>query len=186
MVLNHNIVGRTVDLRPVEVSDAEFILTLRNSPLGQYLHPIKISLKEEVEWIKAQRERAGDYFFIIQDKSGKRIGTVGLKDVAGDCGETSRFISQGSPVQNTEANLLIMDFAFDDVGIERMEGSVAAENRKMLSLQKKFGFVFDDNIIEMDGIMVHRARIERAFYKEKRPKIDQLVQSASLIGQSHA
>lgn len=176
MVYNQEINGKTVVLRPVEESDAAFVVKLRNSELAQYLHPVGNSVEEQKEWICRQREQPGDYYFIMLDLDGKRIGTVGLSSIEGDCGETSRFISYGSPLQNTETNLLITDFAFDIVGLSRIEGYVAAENIGVISLQKRFGYVFEDETKEKDGIPVRYARLDRENYYRKRPKVLKLLE----------
>lgn len=178
MVYNDIIRGKTVTLRAVECSDAEFITQIRNSDLAQYLHAVGTDVHAQERWIEAQRAREGDYYFMMLDPDGRRIGTVGLSSIVGECGETSRFISYGTPVQNIETNMLITDFAFDVVGLTRIEGYVAAANGGVISLQKKFGYVFETEAKEKDDILVRFARLDCQDYKKKRPKIERLIHAA--------
>lgn len=171
MVFDQIIHGKTILLRAVDVSDAEFIVQIRNSNMAKYLHAVTPAADAQAEWIKQQRQRKGDYYFIICDLKGNQIGTVGLSGIEGGCGETSRFISYGSPLQNTEANILITDFAFDTIGLNRIEGYVAVQNTGVISLQKKFGYIFEDQVKQKDGINVRFARLDKADYWKKRKKI---------------
>lgn len=163
-------------MRAVEVTDAQFIVEIRNSELAKYLHSVGASVAAQEQWIQRQRKRAGDYYFMMLDQEGNSIGTVGLSSIEGDCGETSRFISFGTPLQNTETNLLITDFAFNIVGLSRIEGYVGARNIGVISLQKKFGYIFEDEEKEVDGMAVRFARLTKESYMRKRAKIAELIQ----------
>jgi len=176
MVYKKIIHGNSVDLRPVEKCDAAYIIDLRNSQLARYLHPVGSSIEAQEQWIEKQRSREGDYYFMMLDKEGERIGTVGLSSIIGECGETSRFISTGTPLQNTETNLLITDFAFSEAGLTRIEGYVSTDNISVISLQKRFGYVFEDEVKEKDGIPVRYARLLKEDYLKKRPRIVSLIE----------
>lgn len=176
MVYGYSIEGRTVTLRAVEISDAPFIVAIRNSELAKHLHTVDTSVEAQEKWIAAQREREGDYYFMVLDQERQPIGTVGLSSIERGRGETSRFISYGSPLQNTETNLLITDFAFGIVGVERIEGYVAAANISVISLQKKFGYVFEDEVKGKDGMGVRFARLDKESYLMKRPKIMRIIE----------
>ena len=176
MIYDGIIHGKSVDLRPVEKSDAAYIIELRNSQLAKYLHPVGTSIEAQEQWIEKQRSRDGDYYFMMLDKAGKCIGTVGLSSIIGECGETSRFISTGTPLQNTETNLLITDFAFSVAGLIRIEGYVSTDNIGVISLQKRFGYVFEDEVKEKDGIPVRYARLWKDDYLKQRPKIVSLIE----------
>ncbi len=179
MVYDQIIRGGTVTLRPVERGDAAFIIRLRNSELARHLHPVGDSVPEQEAWIERQRAREGDYYFMMLGPDGEPIGTVGLSSIEGECGETSRFISFGTPLQNTETNLLITDFAFGPAGLTRIEGYVGAANIGVISLQKKFGYVFEDEVKEKDGIPVRYARLLKEDYLKKRPKILKIIEAVA-------
>ena len=58
------IYGNNIDLRPVEIDDAEFILSLRIDPkLNQYLSPVENDLEKQREWIKNYRLYSRDLYY---------------------------------------------------------------------------------------------------------------------------
>lgn len=179
MVYDSELKGKNISLVPVETSDADFIVKIRNDvDKCRYLHKVSSAAEAQARWIEEQRSREGDYYFLIKDLNGKKIGTIGLSNIADGCGETSRFVSYGSPLENVEANLLITDFAFDTVGLKRIRGYVCAQNKKVISLQKRFGYLFDDFESIVDGMDVRFATLTREDYRRKRSKIVMLLEKA--------
>ena len=58
------IYGNNIDLRPVEIDDAKFILSLRIDPkLNQYLSPVENDLEKQREWIKNYRLYSRDLYY---------------------------------------------------------------------------------------------------------------------------
>ena len=58
------IYGNNIDLRPVEIDDAEFILSLRiDQKLNQYLSPVENDLEKQREWIKNYRLYSRDLYY---------------------------------------------------------------------------------------------------------------------------
>ena len=71
MVLDHVIEGRSVRLRSACLADVEFTYNIRQDKEKiQYLHQVSGTLKEQEEWLTKQRERQGDYFFVVETKEG--------------------------------------------------------------------------------------------------------------------
>ena len=76
------ILGKNIDLRLVEIDDAEFILALRLDPeLNQYISPVENDLDKQREWIKSHRLYSRDFYFIIQNKKQKPVGTIRIYDI---------------------------------------------------------------------------------------------------------
>ena len=76
------ILGTNIDLRPVEIDDAAFILSLRLDPeLNQYLSQVENDLDKQREWIKSHRLYSKDFYFIIQNKTRKPVGTIRVYDI---------------------------------------------------------------------------------------------------------
>ena len=175
------IIGKNIDLLPVEVGHAQFIVDLRNDKEKcKYIHNVSDSLDDQIRWIEAQRKREGDYYFIIANKNGTSLGTVGLSSIVGKCGETSRFVSYGNAIENVEANLLITDFAFDVIGLDYIKGYVGVENKKVISLQKKFGYIFDEEPSELDGMLIRYATLTPIDYMSRRDSIIALIKASEL------
>lgn len=65
-------------LRPWKVSDAKFVLSLRNNPdyMKYYRQDKPISLKEEIEFIKKSKENNYNAYILMD--GNKRLGIFGL------------------------------------------------------------------------------------------------------------
>ena len=96
--------GRYVDLRSVDENDAEFTLKIRQDPeFTKFLPKIENTLEQQKNWIRYQRNKEGDYFFVVQNKAGERIGTIGLFDVTDVQCEGGRVAVGGSALAILEA-----------------------------------------------------------------------------------
>ena len=71
---------KTIILSPVQISDAEYILSLRlNEKLNRFVSSVENSLTKQQQWIfeYKEREKKGiEYYFIIRDLSGNSLGTA--------------------------------------------------------------------------------------------------------------
>ncbi|MDB5847819.1 MAG: hypothetical protein JWP29_1571, partial [Rhodoferax sp.] len=63
------ITGRSIDLRPADVGDAEFVLALRLDPaLNRHLNATAPAVEPQREWIQRCRADPGQYYFVIENK----------------------------------------------------------------------------------------------------------------------
>jgi RimJ/RimL family protein N-acetyltransferase len=140
--------SKTIHFRLVELSDAEFINSLRvDITYNKYLSAVDGDISKQEEWIKKykEREKLGlEYYYIIQRNSDYLpIGTVRLYDFLK---ENSSFC-WGSWILNEnktryaalESALLIYDFAFLELGFNRCHMDIRKQNLKVLEFHKKFG-----------------------------------------------
>jgi RimJ/RimL family protein N-acetyltransferase len=130
-------------LRPVDLDDAAFILTLRSDPVrSRYLHEVSPDVKDQVAWIERYFERAGDYYFIVEDaRSGEPQGTIGLYDIAPDAktAEWGRWIVKPDSMAALESVWLISEVAFSQLGLESIVSRTLAENPRVASFHESFG-----------------------------------------------
>ena len=113
MVYNGILEGKYVNLRSVEEKDAEFTLSLRQDPiLTKYLPKLDITLEQQINWIRKQRVKEGDFYFLVEKKDGERIGVLGVYDVEGNHAETGRIAIVGTAFESIEAQLLSFVFSF--------------------------------------------------------------------------
>ena len=118
MVYDGYIVGKTVRLRSVEERDADVTFRMRSDPeKSRFFHAADGTVENQLEYIKKQRLKEGDYLFLIEDKEGNAIGMKGLYnyDAENMTIESGRFVGFGSQIQNMEALLLSYDFAFNNL-----------------------------------------------------------------------
>lgn len=154
MYLEKIIRGKYVDIKSLDESDAEFTLNLRKDPeMAKYLPPLNISLDQQKEWIRKQRETEGDYFWVMLDKEGNRFGTFGIYDV-NLCEPKGRSLAaKGNPLQNIEGMYLIFKYAFETLNVEKVLGWVYAENVRAARFAELFGALPGDPV-EIDGQII--------------------------------
>lgn len=170
MVYDKVIEGKYVNLRSVNIEDAEFTLSLRQDPeLTKYLPKLDITIEQQINWIKKQREKEGDYYFVILNKENLPLGVIGLYDIQGSQGEAGRIaIKNGNSFQSLEAQLLSLDFAYDELNLKKTVNFVYSENVHAIRLSQLFGSVevgryADESGMErVDGVLtVENYRIAR-------------------------
>lgn len=144
-MLTHKILeGEFVKLRPLQVSDAELTYGWRSGARAKFLNQGATNIAQQQTWIASRP--ASEYNFIIELKNGIAVGMVSLTniDTINKRGEPGRFlIGNEEAVRGTpaaiEAMKLIYELAFDQIGLIRIYGTVAADNKFMTKWQKYFG-----------------------------------------------
>lgn len=173
--------GKYCDLRTVDIADAEFTLAMRQEPaFTAYLPKLDITVEQQIEWIKKQQIDPTDYFFVVQDKEGNRIGVMGLYNVVNGEGETGRLALKGNPLQAIESQMLCVDFAFDTLKLKKLHSYIIAENESAIRFAKMFGpSLSEPKIHEKGEIVVEvtntrdrymraRTQLERMLYRDKK------------------
>ena len=141
MAVTEPIEGRYVVLRSCTEDDAEFTRDIRKDPeFVKYLPQIDNTLDQQKVWIKSQREKPGDYFFVVWDTQDNRIGTISIYDVNGKHAESGRLAIKGdNAFQGIEAQILSFRFAFGKLGLECIDGYIYADNERAIRFNKQFG-----------------------------------------------
>jgi len=144
-ISNHNaLTGEFVNLRPLRVSDAELTYNWRHAARAKFLNQGAASVEQQAAWIASRP--ASEYNFVIELKTGQPVGMVSLTgiDTSNRRGEPGRFLIgdedavKGIPAA-VEALKLIYELAFDQLGLIRIWGTVAADNHLMTKWQKYLG-----------------------------------------------
>jgi RimJ/RimL family protein N-acetyltransferase len=136
--------GHNIDLRLVEIDDAEFILRLRlDERLNQHISATDADLESQVEWLRRykEREREGrEYYFIVEGKSGEPYGTVRLYDFQQDSFCWGSWIMlPGNPSKAFESAVLAYECGFDKLGFAKSHFSVDKNNSRVVAFHKRFG-----------------------------------------------
>lgn len=129
-------------LRPVEASDLEYLRDLSNEPevrrrVVGWDWPLSIAGQER--WFASGPDNASTRRFIVEDADGRRLGLTGLWDISWhDRSARSALKLGGGPDVRgrgigTEAIRLMMEFAFNDVGLNRLYSEVLATNDASLA-----------------------------------------------------
>ncbi|WP_283597170.1 GNAT family N-acetyltransferase [Photobacterium phosphoreum] len=150
--------AKTVGLRLVQSSDAEFIYNLRiNDNLNKYLSSIFGGIENQRQWIEKYKEKEYSkeefYFIIYRKDTHESIGTVRLYDFI----KAKNSFCWGSWILNenktryaaVESALLVYELAFKKLEFEQSHFEVRKENIKVVDFHRKFGAKqVDDNEIE--------------------------------------
>lgn len=176
MVYDGIIEGKYVNLRSVSVEDAEFTLKIRQDPeFTQYLPPINITLEQQCQWISKQREKKDDYFFVVLDKAGNKIGTLGVYDISDNTAEMGRLTMKGNPLQSIEAQLLVFDFGFNYLDLDKVLSFVYAENKTALRFTSQFGAIQSESPEEIKGKLEYRFTNTKELFKKSSDRLKRFI-----------
>lgn len=175
MAVTEPIRGRYVDLLSCTEDDAAFTRAIRKAPeFVKFLPVIDNTIEQQRTWIRRQREKDGDYFFVVWDKEGNRIGTISIYNVHGNRAEGGRLAIKGrNAFQGIEAQLLSFRFAFGKLGLECIDGFIFADNDRAIRFNKQFSGCQYPPEINQDG----RAIIRIENWREDFEKVDRRLSS---------
>lgn len=165
------VAGRYVELRSATAEDAEFTLSIRQDPeFSKFLPRLDNTIEQQRNWIASQRNKPGDYFFVIWDKEGNRIGTISLYDVEGDVCESGRLAVRGNAFQSIEAQMLSFKFAFEELKLKEVVSYIYADNDRALRFNKQFGGVFyePEVVNENDHPMIKAINTKEAYLEAEK------------------
>lgn len=136
--------GRFVDLRPLQVEDAALTFAWRQAARARLLNTGAASIEDQAAWIAGRP--ANEHNFAIATKDGRAVGMLSLVgiDLINRHAEPGRFlIGDEAAVRDipaaVEAMLLLYQLAFERLGLVRVWGLVADDNRRMVKWQKYLG-----------------------------------------------
>jgi RimJ/RimL family protein N-acetyltransferase len=185
MVKKEKIKGRYVSLRSAELNDAEFTLTIRQNPeVTAYLPRLNTTIYEQIEWIKSQRKKENDYFFVVRDISNRQIGTISIYNIKEEVAESGRLAMQGNSMENIEAQLLALQFGFFDLNLKQIYCNIHHENIRAMRFIELFGAVRiekskleDNQILTMLTINKHNfvkfeEKLKSLLYRQTKSNIN--------------
>ena len=172
MFIDYVLEGKYVNLRSVEESDAEFLLSVRNDPrISEYLPPLDVSVEQQRQWISKQRGDKDSYYFLMATPDGGKIGSISVYDIKGGTAETGRFCSIGDPASNVEAAILLTDFCFDVLDLQSIHIWVYEGNKPVLKLNEGLGYQWEGTRLAKDGRECRIGRMTKESYLPKRSKL---------------
>lgn len=137
--------GRRINLRLVEIEDANFLLSLRLDPnKSRHISQVDGDLEKQVKWLTGYKRREGlnrEYYFIIEDKNKNQFGCVRLYDFIEDsfCWG-SWILKDGSPSHMAvESALQVYEFAFCNLKFNKSHFDVRKENASVVAFHERFG-----------------------------------------------
>jgi diamine N-acetyltransferase len=144
MTYEIKLTGVFTNLRTLRTDDSALTLSWRTSDRASMLNNGASTLDDQLKWIKSRP--TNEHNFIIELKNGIPVGMLSLVNInpTNRHAETARFLigdensARGTPVA-VEAMKLIYGFAFDELNLVRLFGTVASGNSLMVKWQKYLG-----------------------------------------------
>ncbi len=147
-----NLIGRKVTLRAIEERDLEFLQNLMNDPeisasVVGTAYPV--SAVHQEHWYQKIVDDDRTLRLIIETQKDGVVGTVIMGDfdwisrVAHSTGikmDTSRVTESGIAL---DAMVTLFGYAFNELNLNRIEGSAMADNRQAMALNKLIGFTIE-------------------------------------------
>lgn len=146
-----HLLGKFVDLRPLMTDDAGLTHRWRQGNRAVNLNQAAGSLDSQRDWIRSRPD--SEYNFIIALKDGRAVGMLSLVgvDLVNLHAEPGRFLigeeaaTRGVPAA-VEAMKLLYEFAFDTLGLVRVHGTIASDNKAMLKWQNYLGMKIEGRL----------------------------------------
>ena len=119
-------------------------------------------------------ETPGDYYFVVTNRQGERIGLIGVYDIHDDVAEVGREVNVGEPTETMEATVLIDDFCRDVLKLKKVSYVIYAHNTKNLSNAKKKKGNIVGKIIR-SGVEAYYFEDDMDFVTERDKKIRKMI-----------
>lgn len=136
------IIGKYVNLREIEVEDAEFVLSLRcDEKKARFLNKTEYNIEKQQDYIRRYKTLDNEYYFIIEDKQDKPIGTIRIYDITDNsfCPGSWLMMDGVSAQQSFEGDYLAKKFAFEQTGYNKFHFDVRKGNKKVLRFHELMG-----------------------------------------------
>ena len=134
--------GHQLILRNADAGDAEFIVRLRTDPhKRRFISATSPEIAPQLAWLAHYARTAGEAYFIAEDLSGDKVGTVRIYDPLDDCFCFGSWImKEGAPLNcAVEALLMVYHYALDELGFNRSFFAVRKDNRSVWRFMERFG-----------------------------------------------
>lgn len=139
--------SKSVRLRLVDESDAEFIMSLRlDEKYNRYLSKVSTGIDAQRDWIRGYKsdEAIGkQFYFIIERVDGTPCGTVRIYDrrPGSFCWGSWILNSNKTRFAAVESAFLVYEFGFGQLGYAKSHFDVMKENVGVLRFHERMGAV---------------------------------------------
>lgn len=159
-----NLHGKNVVLRPMRREDAEEIVRWRNAPdvHAQMFAADPPTMEGHMQWFDSLQKRDDKVeFVIVENSSGRPIGTIGLSNIdrVNHRAEYGILIGEADARGKglaREASQLILKYAFEMLQLHRVFLYVFRENEPAIRLYRALGF-------DQEGVMRHHVLKDGVF-----------------------
>lgn len=173
-MLSKFISGENINLRDIKVEDAAFVLSLRTDERkSKFLHKTDADIKKQEAYIKRYYTLPEEFYFIIEDKSHRPLGTVRIYDVIDHtdfCWGSWLIVDDAEKSTAIESALLIYEYAFSKLGYTKTHFDVRKGN---VRVQKFHEFCGAKRVGETDLDILYAYTKED--YEKILPKLKKII-----------
>ena len=168
-------------LRPVKLSDAQFIIDARleDAERNRFIHTISTDVSLQENWLNNYFEREGDYYFVVENRiTGQPEGLIGVYDVQDGRAEWGRWVIKKDSLAAVESVDLAYRAAFERIGLEELYCRTVQDNVEVVSFHESIGERtrrIIENAFEINGEMynaVEQYADKEIFYGEIHPMLE--------------
>ena len=134
--------GKSINLREVNLDDAEFILSLRqDEKLNKFLKKVDNDIEKQKNYIKNYKNNEQDSYFVIEGKDKEKYGTIRFININKEYFEGASFVvSRKAPYfAGIEAYLLFCDYGFFGQKKVKLLKNVKKQNIKVYNFYRRTG-----------------------------------------------
>lgn len=147
--------GKYINLREVREEDSEFILELRcNEKKSRYINKTEYNIEKQRNYIKKYLTLENEWYFIIEDKNGKPLGTNSVYPypILDECWRDSQnpeigvlgtgrwlLIDGLTPLIGLESDCIIKQFFFETLKRPFTPMMIHEDNIQVLKFHQKWG-----------------------------------------------
>ena len=169
---DHNfkpIEGKYVNLREIEITDAEFILELRTKGKGaKFLHETSTNVNKQIEYLQRYKQLDNEWYFIVENKMHYPLGCLSAYDIQENSACTGRWVmSKSAKLQESiEGDLLLKNFVFNILEKDNLRTDTKHSNKNMINYFK----IWKCDVIDDDGDLYY-FNLSKNVYKDVKSLI---------------
>ena len=165
-----------VKLRPLEVADAERLAAVTADDAIWRFMVVRAKTEGElrayVEDAVRQRQAHVRYTFVVEDNAGRLVGATAFGnyspvDKRVEIGWTWLSTGQQGSGVNSNVKSLLLEYAFDGLGLERVEFKTDVLNERARAALKKIGAV-EEGVLRSHTLMPDGRRRDTIYYSVLR------------------
>ena len=133
--------GQYVNLREITLADAAFVIELRCGLKSEFLNPTKNDVGLQEQYIENYFKKNDEWYFIVEDKQGKALGTIRIYNVCGTRFQSGSWImSDGASISQTfEGHYLMKHYAYHLLNFHTDYCEVNKKNKKLIRFHQFYG-----------------------------------------------
>ena len=180
MIIN----GNFVYLKSISIKDSFFIYNLRKKKkISLHLHKPPKSINHQKNWIiKNIRNKESLDFIILNKKTKKKIGTIGLDKIKKLSAEWGRWICTGQTHENIEAILILLNYGFYKLKLKEIYSLTNINNHKVVNFHKNTNSIYKG--IKKSLFLINNKKIDAVKYSFTKRKFKNFQKKFGLISQS--